>query len=95
MLVTGSSDGTAKLWDFEEPAPGSTDQALRLGRKPASIAHKSIDSGKKAITALVWHPDGTVFATGKTMQVVLRALTGKRQMGLAACSHPLGNCKES
>lgn len=64
VLVTGSSDGTAKLWDFEEPPAGAADQALQLGRKPASIAHKSIDSGKKAITALVWHPDGTVFATG-------------------------------
>lgn len=63
--MTGSSDGTAKLWDFEEPTTNGSDLVLQLSRKPSSIAHKSIDSGKKAITALVWHPDGTVFATGE------------------------------
>lgn len=63
VLVTGSGDGTAKLWDFVE-SPGSSSHALQLAKKPSSISHKSIDSGKKAVTALVWHPDGTVFATG-------------------------------
>ncbi|KAL1408418.1 hypothetical protein Q8F55_005230 [Vanrija albida] len=61
-LVTGSSDGTAKLWDFLETESASG-HALQLSKKPVSIAHKSIDSGKKAVTALGWHPDGTVFAT--------------------------------
>ncbi|TXT13447.1 hypothetical protein VHUM_00814 [Vanrija humicola] len=61
-LVTGSSDGSAKLWDFFE-TDASSGHALQLSKKPVSISHKSIDSGKKAVTALGWHPDGTVFAT--------------------------------
>ncbi|WOO77786.1 F-box-like/WD repeat-containing protein TBL1XR1-B [Vanrija pseudolonga] len=61
-LVTGSSDGSAKLWDFFE-TEASSGHALQLSKKPVSISHKSIDSGKKAVTALGWHPDGTVFAT--------------------------------
>lgn len=64
VLVTGSADGTARLWDFLE-SPGTPIGALQLSKKPLSISHKSIDSGKKAVTALVWHPDGTVFATGE------------------------------
>ena len=62
VLVTGSSDGTAKLWNFMES--DAKYHALQLVKKPSSISHKSIDTGKKAVTALVWHPDGTVFATG-------------------------------
>lgn len=94
--MTGSSDGTAKLWDFEEPAAGASDQALQLGRKPASIAHKSIDSGKKAITALVWHPDGTVFATGGFLDFLSdRNVNRQLLMALAACSRRQDNCKAS
>lgn len=62
--MTGSNDGTARRWHFIE-ANDPSSHALQLPQKPASISHKSIDSGKKAVTALAWHPDGTVFATGK------------------------------
>jgi transducin (beta)-like 1 len=62
VLVTGSSDGTARLWNFMES--DTKNHALQLVKKPLSISHKSIDTGKKAVTSLVWHPDGTVFATG-------------------------------
>jgi transducin (beta)-like 1 len=60
-LSTGSSDGTARLWDFDEKDEGS---ALSLLRQ-TPIPHKSIESSKKGVTALAWHPDGTFFATGK------------------------------
>lgn len=60
-LSTGSSDGTARLWDFDEKDEGS---ALSLLRQ-TPIPHKSIESSKKGVTALAWHPDGTFFATGE------------------------------
>ncbi|BEI98495.1 hypothetical protein CcaverHIS631_0307940 [Cutaneotrichosporon cavernicola] len=62
VLVTGSNDGTARRWHFMEAADSSS-HALQLQQKPTSISHKAIDSSKKAVTALAWHPDGTVFVT--------------------------------
>ncbi|KLT40000.1 WD40 repeat-like protein [Cutaneotrichosporon oleaginosum] len=62
VLVTGSNDGTARRWHFMEASDPSS-HALQLQQKPTSISHKAIDSSKKAVTALAWHPDGTVFVT--------------------------------
>ena len=61
VLATGSNDGTARLWDFHSSSDG---HALSLGKKPSVINHKSIDSSKKNVTAVCWHPDGTILATG-------------------------------
>ncbi|ORY27896.1 WD40-repeat-containing domain protein [Naematelia encephala] len=63
VLATASSDGTARLWDFhsDDSLPPT---ALSLSKKPTVIHHKSIESSKKIVTALSWHPDGTVLATG-------------------------------
>jgi transducin (beta)-like 1 len=44
-------------------ASDPSSHALQLQQKPTSISHKAIDSSKKAVTALAWHPDGTVFVT--------------------------------
>lgn len=63
VLATGSSDGTARLWDF---LAGSDGHALNLTKKPSAINHKSIESSKKNVTAVCWHPDGTVLATGRS-----------------------------
>jgi len=41
-----------------------------MGKKPYVISHKSIESNKKAVTALAWHPDGTVLATGESLDRV-------------------------
>jgi WD40 repeat protein len=69
VLVTGSSDGTARLWKFIES--DTKGHALQLVKKPPlSISHKAVDTGKKAVTTLVWHPDGTVFATGWLVNTV-------------------------
>ena len=63
LLATGSGDGTARLWDFHG---GTADgRALVMGKKPLAIHHKSIESNKKNVSAVCWHPDGTVVATGE------------------------------
>lgn len=72
-LASGSGDGTAKLWEFEavpeldleaKDAPKSECKALQSIKKPTNVSHKSIESNKKAVTVLSWHPDGTILATG-------------------------------
>ncbi|WRT67599.1 uncharacterized protein IL334_004571 [Kwoniella shivajii] len=62
VLATGSGDGTARLWDFT-PSPNSTSHMI-MAKKPTVIHHKSIESSKKNVTAVCWHPDGTMLATG-------------------------------
>lgn len=69
VLATGSGDGTARLWDFHSPTKGDS-KTLEMGKKPYVISHKSIESNKKAVTALAWHPDGTVLATGESLDRV-------------------------
>lgn len=77
VLASGSGDGTVKLWDFHKSLPssstdiassstaaGGSGRALKHSKKPIMISHKSIESNKKAVTALSWHPDGTMIATG-------------------------------
>lgn len=76
VLASGSADGTVKLWDFHraENQTSSTSTstststssavALRNTKKPIMIPHKSIESNQKAVTAISWHPDGTMIATG-------------------------------
>ena len=61
VLATGSNDGTARLWDFHNSLDG---HSISLAKKPSVINHKSIDSSKKNVTAVCWHPDGTILATG-------------------------------
>ena len=58
-LATGSADGTARLWDFE-----NNEGQVELAKKPLAINHKSIEFNKKAVSAVTWHPDGTVLGTG-------------------------------
>lgn len=88
--MTGSNDGTARRWHFMDAADSSS-HALQLQQKPTSISHKAIDSSKKAVTALAWHPDGTVFATGR------RANAGRadsqRLMASGGFSPPPDSCK--
>ncbi|WVF69258.1 hypothetical protein IAT40_004034 [Kwoniella sp. CBS 6097] len=61
VLATCSGDGTARLWEFQV-SPNTN--VPNLQRKPIPIAHKSIESNKKTVTAVCWHPDGTILATG-------------------------------
>jgi WD40 repeat protein len=63
VLVSGSGDGTAKLWDFVTQKSGEG-KVLEAARKPTTIAIKTIESNMKAVTCLSWHPDGTVLAVG-------------------------------
>ncbi|WP_446715183.1 hypothetical protein [Citrobacter sp. T1.2D-1] len=72
VLATGSGDGTARMWDFHPDSPtkdkfksSSSGRALVSRQKPLVMSHKAIDSGRKAVTCMAWHPDGTVLATGK------------------------------
>ncbi|XAO24807.1 hypothetical protein I312_103613 [Cryptococcus bacillisporus CA1280] len=68
LLATGSSDGFVRLWDFLPPPPSGTSPAtppsLTLSTRPTGISHKGIESSKKTITSVAWHPDGTILATG-------------------------------
>ncbi|WVW84453.1 hypothetical protein I302_106487 [Kwoniella bestiolae CBS 10118] len=64
VLATGSGDGTARLWEFTSSSSSSPTGHLKTTKKPTVIQHKSIESSKKNITALSWHPDGTMLATG-------------------------------
>jgi hypothetical protein len=73
VLATGSADGTARLWDF---AAGAEGRALQTTKKPVAIKHTSIESSKKNVTAVSWHPDGTVLATGKWGVMVNSRLRG-------------------
>ncbi|OWZ61060.1 hypothetical protein AYX14_07025, partial [Cryptococcus neoformans] len=61
LLATGSSDGFVRLWDFLPPATAPT---ATLPSRPTGISHKGIESSKKTITSVAWHPDGTILATG-------------------------------
>ncbi|WWC95894.1 hypothetical protein V866_002761 [Kwoniella sp. B9012] len=63
VLATGSGDGTARLWEFTSSSTSPTSHLTTL-KKPAVIYHKSIESSKKNVTAVCWHPDGTMLATG-------------------------------
>lgn len=63
VLATASNDGNARLWEFRPQENGS--EAVELARESTLIPHKSIESNKKAVTAAVWHPDGSVLATGE------------------------------
>lgn len=84
VLATGSSDGSARLWEFTDP-PGlltskiedadvdmdepnntgktHTPKTLTLSDK-ILVRHPSIDSTRKTISALAWHPEGSMLATG-------------------------------
>lgn len=67
LLATGSSDGFVRLWDFLPPSTStSVDRhpSLTLSTRPTGISHKGIESSKKTITSVAWHPDGTILATG-------------------------------
>lgn len=64
VLASASNDGTARLWDFKSQEDGQTG-ALEQARQSTVIAHKSIESNKKAVTHVSWHPEGTVLATGE------------------------------
>ncbi|WWC88859.1 uncharacterized protein L201_003774 [Kwoniella dendrophila CBS 6074] len=61
VLATGSNDGTARLWEFTSTSGHSH---LKVSKKPTVIHHKSIESSKRNVTAVDWHPDGTMLATG-------------------------------
>ncbi|WWC70532.1 uncharacterized protein I206_104483 [Kwoniella pini CBS 10737] len=63
VLATGSSDGTARLWEFTS-AGDSSSSHLKTSKKPTVIHHKSIESSRRNVTAVCWHPDGTMLATG-------------------------------
>nr|ODN86877.1 hypothetical protein L203_03650 [Cryptococcus depauperatus CBS 7841] len=63
LLATGSSDGFVRLWEFSQNS-SSQNSSLTLPNRPSGISHKGIESNKKTITAVAWHPDGTILATG-------------------------------
>ncbi|WWC62305.1 uncharacterized protein I303_104901 [Kwoniella dejecticola CBS 10117] len=62
VLATGSSDGTARLWEFADPLKEHLH--VTTTKKPTVIHHKSIESSRRNVTAVSWHPDGTMLATG-------------------------------
>ena len=94
VLATGSSDGTARLWDFK-PQSGDS-RPVELARKPYVISHKSIESNRKAVTAVAWHPDGTVLATGRFKRVEANFSNIQARMTVqAVSSHHLANYRES
>ncbi|ODO01373.1 hypothetical protein I350_06192 [Cryptococcus amylolentus CBS 6273] len=69
LLASGSNDGFVRLWEFLPPPPSSSsppspNPSLTLPTRPTGISHKGIESNKKTITAVAWHPDGTILATG-------------------------------
>lgn len=65
LLATGSADGFVRLWDFLPLSASSSATApLTLPSRPTGISHKGIESSKKTITSVAWHPDGTILATG-------------------------------
>ncbi|WVQ72929.1 hypothetical protein IAR50_002491 [Cryptococcus sp. DSM 104548] len=67
LLASGSNDGFVRLWEFLPPPSSSTpnpNPSLTLPSRPTGISHKGIESNKKTITAVAWHPDGTILATG-------------------------------
>ncbi|TYJ52328.1 hypothetical protein B9479_007057 [Cryptococcus floricola] len=74
LLASGSNDGFVRLWEFLPPPPPpppsssslppNPNPSLTLPTRPTGISHKGIDTSKKTITAVAWHPDGTILATG-------------------------------
>jgi transducin (beta)-like 1 len=64
-LASASNDSTARFWDLT-PSTEDGSRALELSSsngKSVVLNHKSIESNKKAISALSWHPEGTFLAT--------------------------------
>lgn len=64
-LASASNDSTARFWDLT-PSSDPDSRALELSTstgKSVIMNHKSIESNKKAINALSWHPEGTFLAT--------------------------------
>lgn len=66
VLASASNDGYAKLWDLVPADETNSFQGPALGllRKPTGMQHKGVEANLKNITAIDWHPDGTVLATG-------------------------------
>lgn len=66
LLASASNDSTARFWDMTpSTTPGSRALELSSNRNGKSVimSHKSIESNKKAVTALSWHPEGTFLVT--------------------------------
>ncbi|WVQ80620.1 hypothetical protein IAT38_002725 [Cryptococcus sp. DSM 104549] len=63
-LASGSGDGFVRLWDFQPPASGQSVATLTLKQKSTAVHHQRIESNKKIVDHVAWHPDGTVFTTG-------------------------------
>ncbi|EIW66704.1 hypothetical protein TREMEDRAFT_45563 [Tremella mesenterica DSM 1558] len=64
-VATGSSDGTARIWHLT-----SNEGDLNKGDRVLVVAHKSVESSKRAVTAVAWHPSGSLWATGCDDSVV-------------------------
>ena len=64
VLITTSSDTTARIWDFS-PGAGNTPRRLTNAEPPQIVEHKAIDRAHKGVSSATWHPDGTEFATAQ------------------------------
>lgn len=80
VLATGSLDGTARLWEFADPTSDpehdDVDMTDPSSSSPSAtshipsltdvklVKHPSIDSTRKTISALAWHPEGSMLGTG-------------------------------
>lgn len=63
LLASASNDSTARFWELRPSEEKGANGLVLSSNKATLMSHKSIDGRRKAITALSWHPDGTLLAT--------------------------------
>jgi WD40 repeat protein len=69
ILASSSNDSTARLWELKSSSSPSSRRLEMSGDKAMILSHKSMESTKKAIPAVSWHPEGSILATAASDSV--------------------------
>jgi transducin (beta)-like 1 len=80
ILASSSNDSTARFWELR-PSTDPGCRRLEMATDKAKIlSHKSMESTKKSIPAVSWHPEGSLIATAAS-DAVGRLFTPNGSLG--------------